>query len=65
MTPPENWLHVDTFGSVFNRLILHRGGMPHSGAPGWGTTLDNGRLFQTFFFRTLKVSTVPAVKLCK
>ena len=61
MTPAENWQEVDTLGSVFNRLILHRGGLPHSGAPGWGSELADGRLFQTFFFRTMKVSELPAV----
>jgi hypothetical protein len=61
MTPPENWLEVDTLGSVFNRLILHRGGLPHSGAPGWGTQVTDGRLFQTFFFRTLTVSEVQPI----
>ena len=61
MTPPENWLEVDNLGSVFNKLILHRGGLPHSGAPGWGTKVTDGRLFQTFFFRTLTVSEVPPI----
>jgi hypothetical protein len=59
MTPRGNWQEVDTLGSVFNRLILHRGGLPHSGAPGWGTKVSDGRLFQTFFFRTLEVSDLP------
>lgn len=51
MTPPENWQLVDTLGAVYNRLILHRGGIPHSGSPGWGNSVLDGRLFQTFFFR--------------
>lgn len=61
MTPPDNWQLVDSLGAVFNRLILHRGGIPHSGAPGWGDTVLNGRLFQTFFFRTRKVRTADSV----
>jgi len=55
MTAPENWELVDMVGAVFNRLILHRGGIPHSGAPGWGNSLSDGRMFQTFFFRTRRV----------
>lgn len=54
MTPPENWQLVDTLGAVYNRLILHRGGIPHSGSPGWGSTVLDGRLFQTFFFRVCR-----------
>lgn len=53
MTPADNWELIDSFGNVFNRLILVRGDVPHSGAGGWGDRLDNGRLCQTFFFRTV------------
>ncbi|WP_027344394.1 hypothetical protein [Hamadaea tsunoensis] len=52
MTPAENWQRVDSFGNVFNRLILVRGDVPHSGARGWGSRIEEGRLYQTFFFRT-------------
>ncbi len=62
MTAAENWELVDSFGNVFNRLILVRGDVPHSGAGGWGQRLDEGRLYQTFFFRTA-VSASPAVEL--
>jgi hypothetical protein len=51
MTSSENWELVDDLGNVFNRLILCRGNIPHSGATGWGSNLENGRLYQTFFFR--------------
>jgi hypothetical protein len=53
MTTAENWQLVDSFGNLFNRLTLVRGDVPHSGAAGWGTRLDDGRLYQTFFFRTI------------
>ena len=56
MTPGEDWELVDKFGNVPNRLLLCRGSISHSGARGWGDTLENGRLFQTFFFRTLRPS---------
>jgi len=53
MTPRENWELVDELGHVFNRLILTRGNVPHSGAAGWGSNLENGRFYQTFFFKVL------------
>jgi hypothetical protein len=53
MTPRDNWEQVDDFGNVFNRLILTRGNVPHSGAAGWGTNLEDGRFYQTFFFKVL------------
>jgi hypothetical protein len=52
MTPAVNWRLLDSFANVFNRLILCRGDLPHSGANGWGHDLVTGRMFQTFFFRT-------------
>jgi hypothetical protein len=52
MTPAENWELIDSVGNLFNRLILVRGDIPHSGAGGWGNSLDSGRMYQTFFFRT-------------
>jgi hypothetical protein len=64
MTPPENWRIVDVLAGVYNRLILHRGRLPHSGSPGWGNNIENGRLFQTFFFRTSQTIERPSVKLC-
>jgi hypothetical protein len=53
MSSGENWQKVDTFGNVFNRLILVRGDRPHSGADGWGASIEEGRLYQTFFFKTI------------
>ena len=50
MTPRENWELIDDLGNVYNRLLLCRGDAPHSGAAGWGDRLENGRLYQTFFF---------------
>ena len=37
--------------SVFNRLILLRGDIFHSGAVGYGDSPENGRMIQTFFFK--------------
>lgn len=52
MTPKDNWRLLDAFANRFNRLILVRGDVPHSGSRGWGDALENGRMYQTFFFRT-------------
>lgn len=51
MTRKEDWEQIDDLGNLFNRLILCRGNIPHSGAAGWGTNLEDGRIYQTFFFR--------------
>lgn len=63
MTPAENWKLTDDIGNVPNRLILHRGNLPHSGTAGWGSTAANGRLYQTFFFKVRPVPLVPSVDL--
>ena len=58
-----HWSQVDAFANVYNRLILHRGDLPHSGTPGWGSTLQDGRLFMTIFARTLPDVVLPQVKI--
>lgn len=63
MTPGENWERVDDLGNVFNRLILTRGDVPHSGAAGWGDGIESGRLFQTFFFQIRPYEPERAVAL--
>lgn len=55
MTPAENWELVDDLANVANRLVLHRGNLPHSGTAGWGESPAEGRLFQTFFFKIRQV----------
>lgn len=63
MTRPEEWELLDTFANVPNRLLLCRGSIPHSGAGGWGDSLETGRLFQTFFFRTVTAPVIPSLEL--
>ena len=63
MTPARNWQLIDSFGNLFNRLILVRGDIPHSGARGWGNRLENGRMYQTFFFRTALRRTIWPLSL--
>lgn len=57
MTSKHNWELIDSLGNVFNRLLLVRGDVPHSGAAGWGDSLATGRMFQTFFFKSRKPQT--------
>ena len=41
---------VDVVGNVYNRLILFNAQTIHAAATYFGTTKENGRLFQLFFF---------------
>jgi len=61
MTPSSNWLLVDSFANIYNRLILCRSNLPHSGSDGFGKNISTSRLFQTFFFRTRPSVYVGAV----
>ncbi len=46
------WDRVDTVGNIYNRLVLYRGDIFHASLDYFGSDLDDGRLFQTFFFST-------------
>ncbi len=48
------WEMVDRIGNVYNRLILYRGDLFHVSLDYFGKNLQDGRLFQTFFFNTEK-----------
>jgi len=61
MTPSENWELIDDIGNVYNRLVLARGDVPHSGSQGWGHDVATGRLFQTFFFKTVEPGYLASV----
>lgn len=63
MTAAGNWEPVDSFANVFNRLLLVRGDIPHSGAGGWGDSLQTGRMYQTFFFQTRPERTLWPVSM--
>lgn len=54
MTPSRNWFLVDSLANIYNRLILCRANLPHSGSNGFGEDISTSRMFQTFFFRTLR-----------
>jgi hypothetical protein len=46
------WEEVDRIGNIYNRLILYRGNMFHASVDYFGSTYEDARLFQTFFFDT-------------
>ena len=46
------WDMVDRFGNVFNRLVMYRGDLFHVSLDYFGESLEDGRLFQVFFFNT-------------
>lgn len=43
---------IDRIGNKYNRLIIYRGDLFHASLDYFGDNLENGRLFQTFFFDT-------------
>jgi len=46
----EAWHIVDRIGNLYNRAVLFRGRNSHMSDRYFGTDLNTGRLFQTFFF---------------
>jgi hypothetical protein len=46
------WKLVDKIGNVFNRLVLFNSKRYHMSMDYFGDSLENGRLFQVFFFST-------------
>ena len=47
---PTEFELVDVVGNVYNRVVLFNAKMIHSASDYFGTHLQNGRLFQLFFF---------------
>jgi hypothetical protein len=48
------WEQIDTVGNVFNRLVLFNANRYHMSLDYFGNSLNDGRLFQVFFFSTEK-----------
>lgn len=46
----DKWVLTDTIGNVYNRCVLFRGKRTHISDRYFGDCLENGRLFQMFFF---------------
>lgn len=44
------WDKVDVIGNVYNRLVLWQGDLVHAASAYFGKSIDDGRLFQMFFF---------------
>ena len=46
------WEMTDFVGNKYNRLIMYRGDNFHTSLDYFGRDINDGRLFQTFFFDT-------------
>jgi hypothetical protein len=46
------WEMTDRVANIFNRLVLYRGDAFHASLDYFGKDINDGRLFQTFFFNT-------------
>jgi hypothetical protein len=49
-TRPRKWVEVDRVGNVYNRAVFYRSALLHSATRHFGSSLRNGRLYQTFRF---------------
>lgn len=46
----SRWEEVDRIGNLYNRLVLFDAHLAHGASAYFGTRLEDGRLFQNFFF---------------
>jgi len=46
------WEKTDYVANKYNRIVMYRGNLYHASLDYFGDNLQNGRLFQTFFFNT-------------
>lgn len=46
------WDMTDRLANKYNRMVMYRGDLFHTSLDYFGTNIENGRLFQTFFFST-------------
>jgi hypothetical protein len=47
---PRKWIEIERAGNRYNRAVFFRSGMLHSATRHFGSTLANGRIYQTFRF---------------
>ena len=47
------WEEVDRVGNLYNRLVLFDAHLAHGATAYFGTSLEDGRLFQNFFFNVV------------
>lgn len=46
----SQWIEVDRIANIYNRLVLFDPHLAHGASAYFGDRLENGRLFQNFFF---------------
>jgi len=46
----DRWEEVDRIANIYNRLVLFDAHLAHGASAYFGTSVENGRLFQNFFF---------------
>jgi hypothetical protein len=46
----SQWEEVDRISNIYNRLVLFDAHLAHGASAYFGTRVENGRLFQNFFF---------------
>jgi hypothetical protein len=46
------WEQTDYVSNRYNRIVFYRGNLYHASVDYFGNSMENGRLFQTFFFNT-------------
>ena len=46
----SRWEEIDRIGNLYNRLVLFNAQLAHGASAYFGTSIENGRLFQNFFF---------------
>lgn len=59
----DAWDILDKVGNRFNRAVLFQGRNSHMSDQYFGTDINDGRLFQTFFFNTAKYDKTPKKKV--
>lgn len=47
---PTAWETVDVIGNRYNRLVIWNGRLAHAASAYFGTTIDNSRFWQIYFF---------------
>ena len=57
----QSWDMTSRIQFKYNTLVLHACDRYHAGGNGWGDSIENGRMIQTFFFRE-KNFTIPVIK---
>jgi len=46
----DRWREIDRVGNVFNRAVMFPGGALHSASRHFGSSFENGRIYQAFAF---------------